>query len=244
VARRRIAWRTDQPCSERLPCTRLSGESLIPFPPNLDGARPAMVLFPAVFFGAVRAAFLAGAVDLKGVAGGEIAVFVADFLLQPVDLLGKEFDGTAALGANHVVMAAAVVLVLVARDTVVESDFAGQAAFRQQFQRPVDGGIADACVLLLDQAVKFVGGKMIPSFEKSAKDGVTLSSLLQTDALEMAMKNILRLADHLARERGLVIDALLQHGSRATKRLEAELDAVPPRNMSQKRQTQNSTVRS
>ncbi len=57
------------------------------------------------------AAFFANAVDLKSVAGGNIAVLASDLLLQLSDLLREKFDGSAALGTNHVVMTAAVVLV-------------------------------------------------------------------------------------------------------------------------------------
>ena len=117
------------------------------------------------------------------------------------------------LGADHVVMAAAVVLVLVAGDAVVKGDFAGQAALGQQLQRAVDGGVADAGVFFLHQAVKFVGGKMVAGFEEGAQDGVALRRLLQADALQMPVKDLLGFADHLAGDGGLIIDALLQHGA-------------------------------
>jgi hypothetical protein len=55
------------------------------------------------------------------VAGGEVVVFVADLLFEATDFLGKEFHRAAALGADHVVMAAAIVLVLVAGDAVVRT---------------------------------------------------------------------------------------------------------------------------
>ena len=162
-----------------------------------------MVLFAAVF---------ADTVDLEGVAGGEVVVFAADFLLQLADLLGEKFDRTAAFGADHVVMAAAVVLVLVAGDAVVEGDFAGQAALRQQFERAIHGGVADAGIFFLHQAVEFVGGKMVAGFEEGTEDGIALRSLLQADALKVAVKDFLGLAHHLAGEGGLIIDTLLQHG--------------------------------
>jgi len=114
-------------------------------------------------------------------ASGEVAIFLAYFLLEAAHVLGKEFDGTAAIRADHVVMAAAVVLVLVAGNAVVEGDFAGQAALRQQFQRAIDGGVADAGVFFLHQAVQFVGGEMVAGFEKGMQDHVALRSLFQAD---------------------------------------------------------------
>src|ERR1700733_10398672 len=162
-----------------------------------------MVLFAAIF---------ADTVDLKAVPSCEVVILAADFLLKLADFLRKKFDRAAAIGADHMVMAAAVVLVFIAGNTVMEGDFAGQAALRQQFQRAVDGGVADAGIFFLHQAVQFVGGEMVAGFKKSMENGVALRRLLQANRLQMAMKNLLRLADHLAGDGGLIIDALLQHG--------------------------------
>ena len=153
-------------------------------------------------------------VDLEGVAGCQVMIFAANLLLEFADFLGEEFDGTPATGADHVVMAAPVVLVFVTRNAVVEGDLAGQAALGQQLQRAVDGSKPDASVFFLDQAVKFVGGKMIAGLDKSAQDGIALCRLFQPDALQVAMKDLLGFADHLARDGGLIIDALLKHGER------------------------------
>ena len=162
-----------------------------------------MVLFAAVF---------ANPINLKSVPGGEVVIFAADFLLELADLLGKEFDRTATVGADHVVMAATVVLVLVAGDAVVEGNFAGQAAFGEQLESAVDGGVADAGVFFLDKAMKLIGGKMVAGFEKRAQNGVALGGLLQANAFEMAVQDVLGFADHLAGDGGLIIDAFLQHG--------------------------------
>ena len=108
-------------------------------------------------------------------------------------------------------MAAAVVLVLVTGDAVVEGHFAGEPAFGQQFQGAIDGGVADAGVFFLNQAVKLVGRKMIAGFEKRAQNRVALGGLLQTDALQMTVKDVLSFADHLAGYGGLIVDAVLQH---------------------------------
>jgi hypothetical protein len=172
-----------------------------------------VVLFAAVF---------ADSINLKSVAGREVVILAADFLLELADFLGKEFDRTAAVGADHVMMAAAIVLVLVAGDAVMEGDFAGQAALCQQFESAVDGGVADAGVFFLHQAVKFVGGEMVAGFEKGMQDYVALRGLLESDALQMAVQYFLGLADHLAGDGGLIIDALLQHGGWNIVRIPSE----------------------
>ena len=119
-------------------------------------------------------------------------------------------------------MAAAVVLVFEARDAVVKGDFAGQSALGKKFERAIDRGIADASVFFLDEAVQFIGGKVVAGFEEGAQDGIPLRGLLEAYALEMAVQNALSLAHHLAGDCGLIIDASLQHG-RGESRLEAEV---------------------
>ena len=104
------------------------------------------------------AAVSAEAVNLEGMAGGGVMMLAADFLLEAVHLGREELDRTAALGANHVMVAAPVVLVLIAGDAVVERDFAGQPAFRQQLESAIDRGEADASVFFLYQAMQFVRG--------------------------------------------------------------------------------------
>ena len=162
-----------------------------------------VILLPAVF---------ADSIDLKSVACREVVVFVADLLLELPYFRREELDGTTAIGADHVVMTAPIVLMLVAGNAVVEGDFAGQAALRQQLQSAVDGGVADAGIFFLHHAMKFIGGKMVASFEEGVQNCVALRGLLQADVFEMAMKDLLGFADHLAGDGGLIIDALLQHG--------------------------------
>ena len=83
--------------------------------------------------GALLPTVLADAVDLEGMPGGLIVMLSPDFLLQFVDLGRKEFYGTAAFRADHVMMTAAIMLVLKAGYTVVESNFAGKSTLCKQF---------------------------------------------------------------------------------------------------------------
>jgi hypothetical protein len=84
-------------------------------------------------------------------------VFAANFLLELTDFRRKEFHRTSTLGANHVVVAAAVVLMLVPGDAVVERYFAGQATLGQQLQGSIDRGVTDPGVFFLHEAVQFIG---------------------------------------------------------------------------------------
>jgi len=112
------------------------------------------------------------------------------------------------------VVAAAIVLMLIAGDAIVKRDFAGQAAFRQQFQSAINGGETNAGILLLHQPVQFIGGKVLAGLQKGSQDGVALGGLFEADALKVFVQDLLRLADHLARDAGLIVNALLQHGWR------------------------------
>ena len=158
-------------------------------------------------------ALLADAVNLERVAGGQVLVLAADLLLDAFDAAGKKLHRTAALGAHHVMMIAPLVLVLVARYPVVERNLTGQPAFGQQLERTVHRGEADVLVPLLDQAVELVGGKMVAGVEEGPKNDVALSGVLKADAFEMAVEDGLSLAHHLARDRRLIVDALLQQGA-------------------------------
>lgn len=124
------------------------------------------------------AAVFANAVNLEGMAGGQIVIFSPDFLLQMAHLRRKEFDRTATIRAHHVVMTTAVVLMLIAGDSVVKGYLAGQTAFRQQLQGSINGGISDAGIFFLHQAMQFISRKMIARLQKCPQDSIALSGLL------------------------------------------------------------------
>ncbi len=74
-------------------------------------------------------ALFAKPINLEGVAGGEVVILLANFLLELSHFLREEFNRASALSAYHVVMATTVVLVLVARNAVVKCHFTGETAF-------------------------------------------------------------------------------------------------------------------
>jgi hypothetical protein len=122
-----------------------------------------------------------------------------DFLFDLADFFRKEFYRRAAFRTNHMMMAAPIVLVLVAGDAVMESDFARQAAPSQQFQSSIYGCESDARIRFFDQPVQLVNRKMLARLQKCAENSAALPRLLEADALQMAKKNSLRFADILPR---------------------------------------------
>ena len=75
-------------------------------------------------------ALFADAIDLESVARSDVVMLAPDLLLDLSHLLREKLYRSAAFGADHVVMAAAVVLVLVARDAIVKGHLARQARIR------------------------------------------------------------------------------------------------------------------
>jgi hypothetical protein len=50
---------------------------------------------------------------------------------------------------------------------------------------------------------------VITGLQKGSEDGIPLRGLLQPNPLEMTMQNVLRFADHLARNQRMIVNALL-----------------------------------
>src|SRR5690242_6281267 len=117
------------------------------------GARDGHLHYPGVLLLAI----FTYAVNLEGVARRYVMMLAADVLLQPLNFRREEFDRATAIGADHVVVTATIVLMLIPCDAVMECHFAGQAAFSQQFQSAVNGRETDAGVFFLYEAVKLVG---------------------------------------------------------------------------------------
>ena len=127
---------------------------------------------------AFLAANIAEPVNNEVFARGVKKLYSPNLLLHHYVLRRKKNDRRVTLRANHVVVIAAIELVLIARHAVRKRNGAGQAAFRQQFERAVNRGEADLGVFLAHQAEKLVGGEMIARLKKSAQDGVALVSML------------------------------------------------------------------
>jgi ABC-type uncharacterized transport system permease subunit len=131
----------------------------------LSGVFASAIFVSTSFVSAIFvSAIVANTINLKSVAGGHVMVLVPDFLFDLSDLLREKFDRRAALGTYHVVMIAPVVLMFVTRDAVVESDFAGQSAARQQLKSSIDRREPDARISLLDEAMQFVDRKVFAGF--------------------------------------------------------------------------------
>jgi len=162
--------------------------------------------------GSLLLALVTDTVNLKGVPRSYVVMLAPDVFLDLLNLGRKEFYRTAALRTHHVMMAAAIVLMLISGDAVVECDLAGESALGQQFERAVHGGKSDARVTTLHQLVQFFGGEMVMRIQKGTQDSIALARMFQPHALEVAVKNLLRLSDRLMRELHLIVNAFRQNG--------------------------------
>jgi hypothetical protein len=124
----------------------------------------------------------------------------SNFLFDLSNLLGKKFDRRAALGTYHVVMAAPVVLVFIARDAIMESNLARQTAAGEKFQRAIHGGESNSRIIFLDQPVQFIDGEVLARFEEGSEYGAALAGLLQSDTFQVLVEDSFRFADVFPRD--------------------------------------------
>ena len=170
---------------------------------------------------ATFAAVLAEAVDLKGVASGIEVILAANLLFQLAHLGREELDRNSAVGADHVVVAAAIELVFIAGNAIVKGDLTGQPAFRQQLECAVDRSKTNLGVLFARQTEELIGRKVIAGFQEGAQDGIALVRMFQTYPFKVFIENILGLAHGFARGRRMIVNPSLQHEASAGAQAQA-----------------------
>ena len=85
-------------------------------------------------------------------------VFCGHRILQRFELLRIELDDLPALRTDHVVVMLMFVVVLVVSAVITKTNFTREARFREEFQRSVDGRLADPGVFFLHETIQvFVG---------------------------------------------------------------------------------------
>jgi len=108
-------------------------------------------------------------------------------------------------------MAATVVLMLVAGNTIVKRDCTRESAIGEKFEGAVDGGETDVRILLLDQAMKFVGREMLARLKKRPQDRAALPGLFESNFAQVLQKDSFGFADVGPGNRRLIVDPFLQH---------------------------------
>src|SRR5256714_10170932 len=136
-------------------------------------------------------ALRADAEDAKAVLRRAELVLSDDGVLYGLKFGGVELDGLAALGADHVVVVRVLVVVLVARATVAETNLARESGLDQELERAVDGRVADAWVFLLDEVVEVFARQVLLRSEEHVEDTVALRRALQPGVLYVPVENFL-----------------------------------------------------
>src|SRR5947209_448870 len=113
-----------------------------------------------------------------------------DCVLNGLQLGGVEFDCSAALGADHVVVVRVFVVVLVARAPVAEAHLAGESRLDQELEGTIDGGVADVRLFRLDEPVEVFARKVLLGAQEHVEDEVALRRPLQPGALYVLVENL------------------------------------------------------
>ena len=83
------------------------------------------------------------------------------------------------------------VVVFVVSEAVAKANFTSQPGFSQELQRPIDGRLSNAGVVLLDQTVKVFAGKMIFRAQKDIENQIALGGAFEPFLLDVFEKYFL-----------------------------------------------------
>ena len=117
--------------------------------------------------------------------------FVRHFVLELLDVGGKELDDAAALSADHVIVMLVIEMVLVVRLVVAKPHLAGEPCFSQEFQRPVDGRVAYGRVLAVDEPVQVLARKVLLGAKEHIEDQFPLGRPAEASLLDVFAEDLL-----------------------------------------------------
>ena len=123
--------------------------------------------------------------------------FVRHLILQVFDVGRKELNDLPAFGADHVIVVLVIEMMLVVGLVVSEANFAGQARFREKFERPVDSGMTDRLIFFLHEPVQVLARQMLFGSKKYLEYEVSLARATQAGFLYVIEKDLLFLGELL-----------------------------------------------
>lgn len=106
-------------------------------------------------------------------------ILLGYFPLNYLDLMVLKFLDTPTFEANQVIVMSMVIGVLVPGYSSMELALLGNTTFRKQLHSPIDSGITDLRILLLDQIIEFLYGDMFFHGKEGIKNLVSLSGILE-----------------------------------------------------------------
>ena len=115
-------------------------------------------------------AFPADTEQVEFVRGDLETVFLRDFLLKFFNQRVVKFDDFAALGADHVVMMAVHVLVLVTFLSVAKVQFCRQPALGEKGEGAINGRKSYPGLVCCYQVIEFFGTDVLFTFQKNIQN--------------------------------------------------------------------------
>src|ERR1051325_3154694 len=100
-------------------------------------------------------------------------------VLDGFELGRKELDDAATLRTDHVIVMLMFVIVFVVRTSIAKAHLAREAGFSQQFERTIDGGLADGRVFFFDELVEGFVREVLFSAQKNIQNQVALRRALE-----------------------------------------------------------------
>ena len=107
------------------------------------------------------------------------------FVLQSLDIGGKELYHLSTIGTDHVVVMLVVVVMFVVGFVVAEPHLSCEPCLGQQFESSVDGGEAHSRIDLVYEAVEVLAGQVFFCAQKDLQNEITLTGTPQSRSLNM-----------------------------------------------------------
>jgi hypothetical protein len=138
--------------------------------------------------GSSLAADRAGAVQFESVPFDGEAMVRGNLSLELFDAPILEFDDSAAVEADQVIMVLILIAGFIARLAVTEMTLLGNAALGKQFQGTMHGGITDPRVFLAQTEIEVLGGEVGSGPQELFENQFPLLGGFQTPAQEVVFE--------------------------------------------------------
>lgn len=117
--------------------------------------------------------------------------FLSNTALNLLNLGREELYGIAACRADHMVMVAAIHMMFEPGHAIAKLNLCRQATLDKNFERPIDGSVADGRFLSFDQVMQFFRSKVITGCKEDSQNCVTLRTSLEPKLRQMLVQNLL-----------------------------------------------------
>lgn len=157
-------------------------------------------------------AFVAHADYAEEVLGNFEVVPGRHFILEGLELGRVELDNLAALRTDHVIVMLMFVIVFVVGASIAEAHLARKSGVGENFERAIDGSLADRGIFFLDQLIQIFVGEMLFGAQEDVEDEFALGGTLETFLLDVFKKNFL-LFGHLVGHKLACLSVVFAHNT-------------------------------